>query len=261
MSDDPQSTNQSSSVPPPSTDTTGAARFIEHVKANKIDVALWATRLLTILFTIAYILPLFGSAQSYYTKVLLANAATSALRLHQRLPTFGFSREFLGRLLQEDSCHYLFFSIIFLYVYPVLLILFPVLLFAVLHSSSYSLKLLDILGQNSWWGARFFISIVEFQTTNILRLVAFSEIFIMPLTIVLVFTGRAGLMTPFIYYHFLNMRYMSRRNPFTRNMFTEIRMGVDALALRSPPIVSKILRGAVSFVTRLAPQQQPAAAQ
>ena len=33
----------------------------------------------------------------------------------------------------------------------------------------------------SWWGARFLISLVELHSRNILRMVAFSEIFLMPL--------------------------------------------------------------------------------
>lgn len=250
--------NQQQSPPPPSGRTPGSGNFnafVEHVKANKIDVALWGTRMLTIFFTILYLIPIFGNSQKYFTQVLLANAATSALRLHQRLPQFALTREFLSLLLVEDSCHYLFFSIIFLYVSPVFFILFPVFLFAILHSSSYSLKLLDILGQNSWWGARFMISLVEFQTTNILRLCAFSEIFIMPLCIILIFMGRAGLVTPFVYYHFISMRYLSRRNPFTRMMFTELRMAVEVMARKSPLIVAKILHGGIAFVSRLGPQQ------
>lgn len=87
---------------------------------------------------------LFSSSQSAFYKVLISNAATSALRLHQRLPQIQFTKEFLALLLIEDSCHYLFFSLIFLYVQPFILIIVPVLLFAVLHSASYSLKLLDV---------------------------------------------------------------------------------------------------------------------
>lgn len=138
----------------------------------------------------------------------MANAMTSALRLHQRMPRIAFTREYLSLLLMEDSCHYLFFSLIYLYVAPVLVIPIPIVLFAILHSASYSLTLLDVsiykertnlcyltvscfnfqtLGQNSWWGARLLISLVEFQTRNILRLAAFSEIFLMPLVIILVF--------------------------------------------------------------------------
>lgn len=114
-----------------------------HMLANKIETALWISRVLSVFFAIGYLLPIFSSSHSAFYKVLISNAATSALRLHQRLPQIQFTKEFLALLLIEDSCHYLFFSLIFLYVQPFILIIVPVLLFAVLHSASYSLKLLD----------------------------------------------------------------------------------------------------------------------
>lgn len=95
-----------------------------------------------------------SNAQNSYYKVLIANAATSALRLHQRLPRVTFTREFLSLLLLEDSCHYLFFSLIFLYVNPVLLIITPVVIFATLHTASYSLTLLDV--SRGKWGVFLF---------------------------------------------------------------------------------------------------------
>lgn len=236
-----------------------------HVVEHKVETALWISRLLTIIFSIGYLLPIFGTSSSAFYKVLMANAATSALRLHQRLPRIQFTREFLGHLLSEDSCHYLFFSLIFLYVSPVILVIFPVALFAVLHSASYSLTLLDALGQNSWWGARLLISMVEFQQRNILRLIAYSEIFLMPMVILLVFMGRAGIMTPFIYYHFLTLRYTSRRNPYTRNMFHELRLATESVANQSktPEFARKILLGGVRLVSKFAPPPlvQPQAAQ
>ena len=45
----------------------------------------------------------------------MSNAATSALRLHQRIPRVAFTREFLATLLLEDSAHYLLYSVMFLY--------------------------------------------------------------------------------------------------------------------------------------------------
>jgi len=48
--------------------------------------------------------------------------------------------------------------------------------------------LAQYLGQNSWWGARLLISLVEFQSRNILRLCALSEIINLPFTVLLVFT-------------------------------------------------------------------------
>ena len=96
---------------------------------------------------------------------------------------------------------------LFLYAAPITLVLAPVFLFALLHFASYSLTLLDTLGQNSWWGARMLISLVEFQSRNILRLVAFHEVFLQPFTVLMIFTGKTNLITPILYYRFLGLRF------------------------------------------------------
>ncbi|GLH15244.1 Krueppel homolog 2 [Gryllus bimaculatus] len=212
-----------------------------HVIDHKVDVALWATRLCTVFFSLSYILPIFVHPYSAYYKALMSNAATSALRLHQRIPRVTLSREFLALLLAEDSCHYLFFSLIFLYVSPVTILS--------LFSNS------QTLGQNSWWAARLLISMVEFQSRNILRLVAFTEIFLMPMSVVLVFLGRCGLLTPFIYYQFLGLRYTSRRNPYTRNMFYELRLLLERTANKPglPSFLRTVLMSIVTFTSGLAP--------
>ena len=74
----------------------------------------------------------------------MSNAATSALRLTQRIPSVQFSREFFAHLLMEDSAHYLLYSIIFMYTSPMTMVLAPIFLFALLHFASYSLGLLDV---------------------------------------------------------------------------------------------------------------------
>lgn len=73
--------------------------------------------------------------------------------------------------------------------------------------------------------------------------------------------GRAGLLTPFVYYHFLTQRYNSLRNPYTRNMFYELRLLVEQLANkpRVPSVIRKMLLSVVTFTCRLAPLQQPTA--
>ena len=91
--------------------------------------------------------------------------------------------------LSEDAAHYLIFSLLFLNTAPITIVLMPVFLFALLHFASYSLTLLENLGQNSWWGARMLISLVELQSRNILRLVAFLEVFLQPFTVLMIFTG------------------------------------------------------------------------
>ena len=202
----------------------GLQGLLNHAQTHKLDCLLWFTRVMTIYFALSYFIPIFTDPYSAYYKALMANGATSALRLHMRIPSFAFSRslfyllwwpfefiyffrEFLGVLFAEDSAHYLFFSLIFMWgSQPMTVVLMPVTLFAVLHAASYSLTLLDCMGSSSWWGARMLISFVELHSRNILRMVAFSEIFLMPLTIFFIFVGKATLVTPFMYYRFLGLR-------------------------------------------------------
>jgi len=230
-----------------------------HLLTHKIDVGLWATRLATIIFTIGYILPIMGNPYNSYYKALMANGATSALRLHQRLPQVQFNRQFLTLFLMEDSAHYLFFSIIFIFAAPITLVLAPVVLFAVLHFASYSLTLLDTLGQNSWWGARLLISLVELQSRNILRMVAFQEIFLLPFSVMMIFAGKTSLAIPFLYYRFLGLRYTSRRNPYCRTICHELRLSLEALAYnpKCPTWAKNVIYKAVSFVSNLAPVVEP----
>lgn len=198
---------------------------------------MWMTRLLTIIFaTFGYILPIFGSflgnPSACYYKTMMAAAATSALRLHQRLPRIQLSREFAASMMTEDSAHYLLYSVIFIFASgPITMALLPALLFAVLHAGSYTLNLLDALGTpNSVWPMRMLISLVELQSRNILRMVAFTEIFLLPITVMNVFRGVTWLVGPLVYYRFLGLRYSSRRNPYTRTVFYMLRMSLEKTA-------------------------------
>ncbi|XP_017892781.1 Krueppel homolog 2 isoform X2 [Ceratina calcarata] len=237
---------------------TDWAALKQHVIDNKINFGLWLTRLFTIIFTIGYIIPIFGNSYNLYYKALMSNAATSALRLHQRIPRVQFNRQFLEHLLLEDSFHYIFYSLIFLYAAPMTLVLTPIFLFGLMHFASYSFVLLDCLGQNSWWGARLLISLVEFQSRVILRFCALAEIIILPFTVLLVFMGRAGLLTPFIYFQFLKFRLASQRNPFTRNVFYEIRNALSSISRKPtvPVIVRRIIEGLLSLTQQMAPVRQ-----
>ena len=92
------------------------------IMQDKISFVLWATRMFTIVCTLFFIFPFTGyDPNALYQKALMASAATSALKLHQRMASIRFqlSKEYLGRLIIEDSFHYLLFALIFLNVFPV----------------------------------------------------------------------------------------------------------------------------------------------
>ncbi|TWW55368.1 Transmembrane protein 33 [Takifugu flavidus] len=151
-------TNQQS--PPPQ---LGPVQFL---MSNKLETAMWLSRLFTVYCSVMFILPILGpyAAANFYQRALLANALTSALRLHQRLPHIQLSRAFLAQALQEDSCHYLLYSLILVNSYPITM--GP-------NSLMFVRNLLDKLGSNQ---------------QNILKFIACNEIFLMPATVFMLFS-------------------------------------------------------------------------
>uniref|UniRef100_A0A669PKT8 Transmembrane protein 33 n=1 Tax=Phasianus colchicus TaxID=9054 RepID=A0A669PKT8_PHACC len=199
--------------------------------------------------------PWLHEAASFYQRALLANALTSALRLHQRLPHFQLSRAFLAQALLEDSCHYLLYSLIFVNSYPVTMSIFPVLLFSLLHAATYTKKVLDARGSNSLPFLRNLLEKLNANQQNILKFIACNEIFLMPATVFMLFSGQGSLLQPFIYYRFLTLRYSSRRNPYCRTLFTELRIVVEHLIMKPscPVFVRRLCLSSISFISRLAP--------
>ncbi|XP_052795344.1 transmembrane protein 33-like [Mya arenaria] len=225
--------------------------------SNKVEATLWLTRVFSVVCSVMFLLPIFGGNQyTHFQRALLSAAATSALRLHQRLPNFQFSRVFLSLLFAEDSCHYLFYCIIFLNSYPITMVLVPIFLFALLHACSYTKNLLNVLGPNSMMFMRNLIAKLQAHQTNVLRFIACSEIFLMPALVFMTFSGRATIFHPFVYYRFLTLRYASRRNPYCRTLFYELRLTVEYLCNnpRCPQFVRNIGFKSIALISRFAPQ-------
>ncbi|EPB73440.1 hypothetical protein ANCCEY_07462 [Ancylostoma ceylanicum] len=123
---------------PPAGAPQGTMTLSQYVSANMMDCCLLVTRLMTLFFTLCYLLPFLSpvAPDSAYYKAFAAAAATNALRMQQRVGTVSFTREFLARLLLEDSCHYLFYAILFLTSAPVTMALLSISLFAALHAAA-----------------------------------------------------------------------------------------------------------------------------
>lgn len=238
-----------------------APTVAQFLLANKVESAMWVSRLSTVVSSILFFIPLLGTGQAsaWFQRALLFSALTSALRLHQRLPHPSLSRVFLSQALLEDSCHYLLYSLIFVNAQPITMSLLPVFLFSLLHATAHSFKVLNILGPGSMPLVRSFLTRVSAQQQNILKLVACNEIFLMPATLLMLFSGHCSLFLPFFYYRFLTLRYASRRNPYCRVLFSELRMAVESATAN--PSCPAVLRSAsqriIGFVSRLAPPVQP----
>lgn len=226
------------------------------VAQDKVEASMWLTRLGTVVFTVFYMIPLVGQPYANYQRALACSVATSCFRLHQRMPRAELSRLFIAQLLLEDSCHYLIFSLAFLYlVGPVTLALMPVFCFALLHATKYTYSILNAMGSNSLPAVRALLSKVDSHQVTLLSFIACTEIFLMPALVLLIFSGQAALFLPIIYYQFLTLRYASRRNPYCRQLFHEMRVKAEELSRnpRCPGLVSSLVTKSVSLISRCAP--------
>lgn len=218
---------------------------------RKTDAVLLLSRLATLFFTIMYILPFARSESNvYYTKALLSALVTSALRLRQRLPTFEFSRVFLFNLFREDSAHYLMYAFLFLSGTPMTIVLIPLATYAVLHAASFLSQILL-----SFPAIQTLMTRITEKQVSLLRFVALNEIILMPLLILSIFVARSNFLLIFMYYRFLTLRYTSQRNPYTRNIFYELRQSAEYLCSRPscPPFIARLCHSTIQFISRLAP--------
>lgn len=256
-------TNNSQSQPSSSSESSGPSSRTSlqaFIVGDKISFLLWLTRLATIVTSIFFVIPISGFDQnSLYQKALMSSAATSALKLHQRLAGqgFQFSRAFFQNLVVEDSFHYLLYSIIFLSSYPITIVLAPVVLFALLHVSSYTRTLINIYGPSSLQPLRKIVNFVIAKDKDMMRFAAINEILLMPCIVIMIFSGRAGIFIPFVYYRFLCLRYQSRRNPYNKQAFTEMRVITEYYSQhpKCPQIVRNIAFKAIALISRIAPPQ------
>lgn len=233
----------------------------QYLLTNKYDTCLWLIRLYMIFSTVCYMLPLFGQdfGRACYRRVLIGSAAVSALRLHQRLPGIQFNMEFARQLVLEDSFHYLIYSVLFLVGGGATMALMPIFVFSVMHAATYTRKVLNVSGSTNFLIQKMseLISKIENRDTQqqMLFFIATTEILVFVASLLLIFTGQASFLVPFFYYRFLQLRYSSRRNPYSRMVFNQLRTTIEQLAVhpKCPSFASKLLRAAVSITLRFAP--------
>ena len=160
---------------------------------------------------------------------------------------FSLNRAAIESVFREDSAHYLVFSIIFL-MQPVkiTMALMPISLMAMIHAVKYCYKVLETTG---WSTGRNLLNFVAVKQQILFRLVALTEIFLMPALIVMVFLGRAQLFSPFLYYRYIMLRYMSQRNAYCRQVFYELRVAGDQY--KNSPKVPGILKKAIDMAQRV----------
>lgn len=234
--------------------------LIEFVKENGSEMFCFFLRLVTICMSLCYLIP-FASPDFQkisYSKALIAAAATNAFRLNQRMqgnPNSFFSRAFFSELFLEDSAHYLLYCFIFVTLSPMTMALIPIMLYAFLHALNFAIKSATEFGYSNSSLVSKANQLKLQHTSNILSTIACAEIFVFPIIIVMIFMGKANFFVPFVYYRFLTLRYLSRRNPYTRTTFAQLRISLFEAAGHPscPGFVKNLIYKSVNLVQRLAP--------
>uniref|UniRef100_A0A914DLB6 Transmembrane protein 33 n=1 Tax=Acrobeloides nanus TaxID=290746 RepID=A0A914DLB6_9BILA len=234
--------------------------LMDFLKANPTEALCFLLRQLTVYFAAVYMLTMSNPEyqKTVYFKAFAAAAATNAFRLHQRVrgstnPTF--SREFLQEVMLEDSAHYLLYSLIFPTSTPVSMALIPITLYAIWQSLAFVIKVASLLNYSNNNIIQKLNQFKTAQTENVLGLIACSEIFLFPIFFAMIFMGKANIFFPFLYYRFLAMRYISRRNPYTRLTFANMKMSLYQVAASPscPAIIQTVIYKSVALIERLSP--------
>lgn len=209
----------------PTTQTRGWDAVVAHVSSHKIEFILAVTRAVTVLSTICYLIGFPGPSENRYKQALLMNAATSSLRLHQRMPPpplNQLNRSYFMNLIREDSFHYLIFPLMFFTGQPITLALLPCALYALFNLAVYAISILDKLGNQEPLRVELSNLVAKYQQ-NLLYTIALSEFTLMPTVLIGVFTRVVGIFVPVLYYRFLLLRYNSTRNAHLKSLVLQLR--------------------------------------
>lgn len=198
---------------------------IARVESHKLEALLAVVRALTVLCTLSYLIGFPGPSSYRFKQALLLSAATSSLRLHQRMPPPPLNqlrRSYFMNLIREDSFHYLIFPFMFFTGQPITLALLPCALYALFNSAVYAINILDLMGNQEPLKLKISNLAAKYQQ-NLLYIIALSEVALMPIVVVSVFTRVVGILVPIFYYRFLLLRYNSSRNAHLRLLVHEIK--------------------------------------
>lgn len=203
----------------------GWSAVMARVESHKLEALLALVRALTVLCTLSYLTGIPGPSHYRFKQALLLSAATSSLRLHQRMPPpplNQLSRSYFMNLIGEDSFHYLIFPFMFFTGQPITLALLPCVLYALFNLAVYAINILDLMGNQEPLRLKISNLAAKYQQ-NLLYTIALSEVALMPIVIVSVFTRVVGILVPLFYYRFLLLRYNSARNAHLKLLVHEIK--------------------------------------
>lgn len=193
----------------PNTTSTIFSRLAASSREKPLDLIMNACRAYTVVqFFLCVLMP----TQTNYQGVIMGSLASNMMRAYQRVGAPKFSSAFLQSLLAEDAGHYLLYSFIFLSRPPSLIVTIPPAVFALFALASF-IKYIAGPGRVAGLMDR----LLGHQAYGF-EMVATCEISLLFVAIFQAITqlSLSGFMNIMVLLQFLQLRYLSKRNPYSR---------------------------------------------
>jgi len=159
-----------------------------------------------ILHSILYVIPLIDTSAGNYRRALFSAMVTYGIVLFSTFNRFpGFSLEAWSPIFMNENTHYFLMCLIFVNTpMPISIGLIPLVIYAFYHVLDNTRGYIQKYPKVESYAAK----AKQFQTQGLL-IVAQLEIFVMLLLLFLLFTGSGSIISVFMYFQFLQYRYVS----------------------------------------------------
>jgi len=230
---------QANSPPPQRTNTTssrGARNPSPFETGLLTKKSVWfIANVSVVIHAILYLIPIIDTSAGNFRRALISAMITYAIVLYTTFPRFpGFSLQAWAPIFMNENTHYFLMCLIFLNTpMPISIGLFPLVLYSFYHvldnTRVYTQKYpkVDHFAQKA----------KDFQTQAML-IAAQIEIFVMLLLLFLLFTGNGSIISVFMYFQFLQYRYVS--SSYSKLVWSGWSTKMDELF--NHPIVPTLLR-------------------
>lgn len=246
---------------------TGPQTLVSYIRQDMVATTFFFLRMTTIIASLVFVLSTFGLLgggllYSAYFNALMSAFFTFTMRLYQRKKQQTdlnlFSKRMLEFFVSEDSGHYMIYCFFYYNQPPHTLYLLPVFLYAVLSSVTYTNGLVPFLPSSMQRVVSRLNQYIASSQNGLKRFIAYTEVLLLLVVIANVFSGRMFFLSPLMQYQFIKLRYQSRRNPYVRVMFSDLRVGAEHVSRHPncPAFLSNLIQASVSFVSRLAPTER-----
>jgi len=220
--------------------------FADKVKklVTSLQFAWFVGHLITVVQTLSAFL--YGSSWCYYNAYYGTLLSYGIILYKAHKQSFQLNTAFLGRLIMDENFQYFLISIVWLTGARITVTLIPFAMFSLFHCIGYLRtevlsKIVPSSTQSKWISAQLNTIMTNYQPASITVVSRAEVLVIFPMTIVSIFWGGASIFIPFLYFQFLQFRYISSTS--TKQAVQDTEILLDKYLLQQPSVPEPIKTG------------------